>query len=512
MEQDLREIAFDIALGLLEDAIINNDQVNWLRIIDSPPTDWMGRWLQNYYGYNWGTAGIADTLLKFYSSFNIQSFLSYTEKSANYLLEEAQNFTGGGLFWYTAEGLKTQYSGIKYGNAGIASFFLHLYEETSNETYLQALENAIKPFEIKAMEANMSELTHWGFTFSPGEAVSDIIYGTAGIAGVLLEAGLSLNRTSWINLASNSGKWLENISVMEPDTDTMAIPWSVPSFSDNDFYTGYSAGNAGVGSFFIKLYRGTGEMRWLDNAKKVGNWLISNKTDGTWINGGVSYTTDDLNENATITGIDSGAAGIGQFFLELFAETQDVKYAHAVFDAASWLISHANSSEEGVKWPKTTSGIDDNDSYFTGYSFGAAGIGSFFGQAYEVFGCSQFKTAMLGAARWLNSTRTERNRFPVATGNTRYIFNDPYQNQYGHHLSYYDGAAGIALFFLNAADAYSSTTLYPTIASCDQLPSFGQSSVPIDDLSEGILLAFLGFLSVSLIILIVILTSKKKAG
>jgi len=72
-----------------------------------------------------------------------------------------------------------------------------------------------------------------------------------------------------------------------------------------------------------------------------------------------------------IAGYDSGIAGIGQFMVELYKATQNQSYEEGAISAANWIISHANTSDNGLKWPKTLAS-PDSDAYFTGYSYGAA--------------------------------------------------------------------------------------------------------------------------------------------
>ncbi|MHA2203264.1 MAG: lanthionine synthetase LanC family protein [Candidatus Hodarchaeales archaeon] len=504
----MRDIAIETIIGLQQEAVQTQNQAKWPRIIDSPPTEWLGGWYQYYYGYWWGAAGIGDILLTFYSTFENQSLLSFAEQAANFIIDGAQQYTGGGLYWYPAEGLQTKYFGMKYGNAGIATFLLHLYEQTNNNTYLNYLNQTLKTLEKEAINDSHSKV-YWGIAINDTRDATDLIYGTAGIAGIFLEAGLSINKSQWIDYAIKSGKWLESISLNRSidGSETMAVPWSdTPPFNDT-FYTGLGGGNAGIGKFFLNLYWGTGDKKWLEDSKKFGNYLLKEKINDSWINGGPSYATE-LDGYDPITGMDSGVAGIGHFFLELYKETLEIKYANGAIDIASWLISHASRTGSGIKWPKATTGIDMNVS-LTGYSYGAAGIGDFFSQVYVMFGCPQVKEAMIGAAIWLDSQRTLMDRYPVATGETRLT---SLLNQYGHHLSFYDGAAGIALFFLNAANRYDAITLYPNIISCGQIPSFVNSSDDSVNQIEGLIFSIFGLFFISMIIIIALIPLKKRNG
>ncbi|MHA2297785.1 MAG: lanthionine synthetase LanC family protein [Candidatus Hodarchaeales archaeon] len=519
-KQDLSSIALEILLGLQNDAIQSQNQIKWSNIISSPPSGWIGPWSEYYYGYLWGTAGIADIFLKLYQVYGNQSFLYHAELAANFILEGGQPFPGGGSFWNKTENSQSQYIGMKYGNAGIASFFLHLYEQTGNGSHLAALNSALLPLEKEANYSSDSQMTHWGIAINDTRDCTDVIYGTAGIASVFLEAGLFFNNASWLNLAVTSGNWLENVSLIDSANETMSIPWSTQEPFNESFYTGLGSGNAGIGMFFLNLYRNTGDIKWLDNANRIGEWLLRNSIDGSWTDGGVGYATE-VDEGDIITGMDGGAAGIGKFLLELYNDTSDLKYANGLIDVVNWLLTVAKAGDSGIKWPKATTGRD-NDVYLTGYSYGAAGIGDFFGLAYEMFGCPRLKEAMLGAAAWLDSQRTYLDRFTAATGDIRYTNS---LNQHGNHLSYYDGAAGIALFFANAARRFDSTAGHPDVIPCDVLSAIptlttttttGNSSVTTGNGTGGdnfqvedILLPLLGMIGICGIIAIAVILTRR---
>ncbi|MFW9996625.1 MAG: lanthionine synthetase LanC family protein [Candidatus Odinarchaeota archaeon] len=515
---ELDTIALEIILGLQNDAVYSQNQIKWPNIISSPPSEWYGPWSEYYYGYWWGAAGIGDIFLRFYQEFGNQSFLSQAELAANFIQEGGTPYPGGGLYWNKTDESILQYYGMKYGNAGIAKFFLHLYEQTGNATHLAALNSALLPLEMEAHNDTVSQTTYWGIAINDTRDCTGVTYGTAGIAGVFLEAGSSLNNASWITLATRSGRWLENISRIDEVNDTMAISWSTQEPFNETLYTGLGSGNAGIGMFFLDLYRETGDIRWIEDAKRIGNWLLLNMINGSWTYGGVGYSTE-TDEGDIITGMDGGAAGIGTFLLYLYNETSELKYANGVIEAAKWLLNHAIAAEIGIKWPKAITGRD-NGVFLTGYSYGAAGIGDFFRLAYEMFGCSRFEEAMLGAVKWLDSQRTQLDRFVAATGNIRFTNS---LNQRGNHLSYYDGAAGITLFFVNAAKSFNSTAVHQSVVSCENLPPLpiftptdsssqttGTSHTEQSSLMEDLFLPFLGMLGISSIIAVIVVVTKKK--
>ncbi|MFW9855997.1 MAG: lanthionine synthetase LanC family protein [Candidatus Thorarchaeota archaeon] len=498
--ESMRSMAFEIIEGLIGDLVQTGDQAKWPRIIDPPPRDWDEDWNQYFYGYHWGTAGIADVLLSFYLISLNKTLLEYAEKAANFIIKGARADENGGIYWFTGEGTRNRYIGKKYGNAGIASLLLHLYQYTKNSTYSELLNRTLITLKYQA-NTNLSlngGVKYWGYGMNDIIGVSDFNYGTVGIVSAFLEAGHALNEPEWKNIAISGARWLESIAMKE-NPGTMALPWSTSSPYDSHFYTGLGSGNAGIGSFFLNLYDSTGDERWLTNAKRIGNWLLEKTKGDNWANGGVVYSTG-IDSTDIITGIDAGAAGVGKFFLELYKKSMDLRYANGAIDAADWLLRSAISTDAGFKWPKAITG-EDSEVYMTGYSYGAAGIGAFFGEMYETFGCPQFKNMLLGAANWLETQKTNHNRFPVATGKPRLTTS---LSQYGHHLSYYDGSAGIALFLLNANYQINATPLFPDLISCEGIGSEEYLQ------PEDLLLSVLGSIAVSSMVIIPAIRAKYK--
>ncbi|MFW9780268.1 MAG: lanthionine synthetase LanC family protein [Candidatus Heimdallarchaeota archaeon] len=464
---------------LINEANISPTSAKWPRIVGSPPSSWSGIWPQYYYGYYWGTAGIGDVLLEFYSYTKNETYLEFAEQAAQYLIKEAENFSSDATFWNTSEDQSSNYIGFKYGNVGIGTFLLHLYQSTQNITYLETARRTLKTLEHEAI--TNSNMSYWGISIGDTLGTTGQTYGAAGVISLFLDAASIINDSSekWIDYAIQGARWIENISISNTSTQDAQLraPWS-PDI--NAQLTGLGSGNAGIGMAFLKLFQATRDEMWLDRAIQVGNWLLFNQNNGSWVEGGIGYVTE-LDGRFPITGMDSGAAGIVRFLLDLYRESQEAAYAKSIQKALNWLILHKVKSNEGYKWPKVVGGKDQNV-YLSGWSYGTAGIGEVFSLAAEAFGCPFFKEITLGAAQMLASQRNQYGLFPVAEGETRLT---SFLTQYGYHLSFFDGLAGIARFFLNAAQRYDSPTLFPNVISCDYsaLPISNTTSV-LDNRSE----------------------------
>jgi lantibiotic modifying enzyme len=433
----------------------------WPRIVGSPPENWTGAWPQYYYGYHWGSAGIGDVLLDFYSITQNATYLEFAEKAARYLLLEAENISSDTIYWNTSEDLTSNYIGFKYGNVGIGTFLLHLYQHTQNTTYLDWVKSTIKTLEQEAItESNMS---YWGISIGDTLGTTGLTYGAAGVISLFLEAASTINESysKWLDYAIQGTRWIENISISNTSSvkGQLTAPWS-PDIKVH--LTGLGSGNSGIGTTYLRFYQATKDSEWLEKAIQIANWLVYTQENGAWVEGGIGYVTE-LDGRFPITGMDGGAAGVITFLLDLYYVTQALEYAAAAEKALNWLVQHAIKENGGYKWPKVIGGKDQNV-YLSGWSYGTAGIGETFSLAYETFGCPQFRDYSLGAAQMLASQRNQEGLFTVAEGEIRLT---TFLTQYGYHLSYFEGLAGIARFFLNAAQRYDNPPVFPDVISCD---------------------------------------------
>jgi lantibiotic modifying enzyme len=110
------------------------------------------------------------------------------------------------------------------------------------------------------------------------------------------------------------------IEVAEHDPDGLRwkmmadqpFPFTAPNFAH---------GGAGVGYFLARLYRATGDQRFLDSAREAGRYILSRATDLG--EGRLVCHTEEAKKPLFYLGACHGPAGTGRLFLELGALSGD---------------------------------------------------------------------------------------------------------------------------------------------------------------------------------------------
>lgn len=249
--------------------------------------------------------------------------------------------------------------------------------------------------------------------------------GSSGVGLFLLELYLQTQNIIYLNYAMNAANWL----ICSAIEDNNKVKWEQIENITN-YFSGWSQGAAGIGFYFIKLYKVTFNLTYFDYAIKAGNWLIS---EANPIGTGYKWNWYE-NNNFNYTGWNVGAAGIGNFFLELYQLTKNETFIEYAEGAAQWLINLAIPEKGGYKWALyETSSINS-----TALGSGTAGVGNFFFNLYQTVSNETYLNYAEGAAQWLISLAVSESggyKFPIYQGTSLY------------YTGLTMGAAGIGIYF-----------------------------------------------------------------
>jgi rhamnogalacturonyl hydrolase YesR len=318
---------------------------------------------------------------------------TFAESAADYLIASAVEDSGG-LKWPEYNGTAAKYkTNYLKGAAGIGEFFLDMYNSYKSDPFFEG----VKP------EAEM-------------------YLDTAKGAATWLIARA---------VAENGGYfWPRDFNADN----------SIAGSSDN--YTGMYAGAAGVGTFFLDMYRTTGDSTYLPYAEGAATWILSmaNKSHGyKWVEKIGADNSTELSTRWTF-----GSPGIGGFFIDLFLTTDNALYAESANKTIEGLIEYADSSEGGYHWNK----VNGNTEKYVGRWHGAAGVGTFFLEMYELYENTTHLGYARGIAEWIFGTHEEDQGYYYPDNNNTAT------------KSYKLGgwsrsAAGIASFYLGLHEATS---------------------------------------------------------
>ena len=150
-------------------------------------------------------------------------------------------------------------------------------------------------------------------------------------------------------------------------------------------YTDWLDGATGEGIFLLRLAQASGEERFLDGARRWGDWLAGvairdqhglywpwavGTDDPPWY--GLSFVP--------------GAAGNSHFLLSLYQETQDARLADVAREAGETLRRQAVPDRGGLNWPDTLDGLAQGEPLKAQWCYGAPGVGIFFAKLHEALG------------------------------------------------------------------------------------------------------------------------------
>ena len=428
--------------GLLHQAQLdgnNTYSLKWKKVFNEPGNSTTIS--QYYFGLYYGAAGIGTTFLDLYANTKNQTYLDVAEKAGNYLITSAKT-SKYGYGWFRSEDSVALYSSEKYGLAGIATFLIYLYQESSNKTFLNYAESTLN------LLYNTKQYTEYGFSWDyrlpESTAITDYIYGVTGIAKSFLKAYEATNNKTYLTISINATSWVMNQSEYTSldQTGLRRVLYSQdPSYFE--YFTGYQSGAAGIGDFLLELYNKTNNEDYLLYAKQLANWLVY-KEDGKgyWSDyNAVDYLTDQntINSEGTFLGYSAGSSGAGTYFMDLYRVTQDSKYLGPVIRVKDFLLNNIQTNGTQIYWKDQINGHYANR-IETGLSLGVAGIGLFFTNYYSLFGGTDIINTLNGIKEFYTSITTNNGLVPYVINSSTVIYDS----------SYLEGLAGIVTFVLDA--------------------------------------------------------------
>ncbi len=232
-------------------------------------------------------------------------------------------------------------------------------------------------------------------------------------------------RNIYMEYAEKTANWLMDQAVGDYRG---TYRWMLSEESRRIFHKGIDTGTAGVGLFFLEMYKITNNEEYLQYTEGAGNYLRGRS---------FSYGQVDWL---------GGAAGVGYYLIELWKTTGNDLYIDKANEIGNWLIQMSYREQSGYYWVNAidTSGI------YTGYGHGVAGIGDFFVRLFDATRDPLYFQYARGVADWLflHMWEPEPGRYcwPRMTADTT------------PNTSWCDGSAGIIMFLLKLYDSTNDST------------------------------------------------------
>jgi lantibiotic modifying enzyme len=405
---------------------------NWLTSIENPENTCNGlSWPESdisstkYTGLDQGASGIGLFFLKLYEETSDQNYLSKAKKAANYIYDRyskgdmfgpdwlAGAASGGNYFLelykvtkevdfldkakFTAEWLINNvsiegdgyhwphypnfpklYTGIAHGAAGIGLFFLDLFSQTMNATYLRYAEGAfswIKNYTVKFDENSIG----WKRLTTDNDVYHLWCGGSTGIIFFLDSLYRVTNKQIYLDFLSKTANGLIKYAM----NHNGGYAWSYGT-QDNTLTIIYCHGTSSVVHALYTAYSTLKDEKYLNYCRGGATWLKNAKRTlysdlYFWP---YFYTWDQFE-----SGLLTGTASVGYSFLKYYKYDKQPDYITYAKAAADYLLNISDQpTSTQRRWINYTNREDpnyDKHTYYSGWYNGAAGIGIFLLELYQ---------------------------------------------------------------------------------------------------------------------------------
>jgi len=301
-----------------------------------------------------GLSGIGFTLEEV---FKAAKDMKYRDGFLNGLkrISESAVKAGRGIEW-------DKVTDIISGSAGTGLFLLYAYQELRDKTWLDLAEQAgWRLIDLGRPEKNGLK---WAMDPDFPRLMPNFSHGTAGIAYFLAALYDAAGKKEYIEAALDGGRYL--VSIAKTDGNACLIFHNEPD-GKNLFYLGWCHGPVGTAQLFRRLYGITGDKNWMGWLEKSAHGIMDSgipekETDGFWNNDGICC----------------GLAGVGDFFLNLYRMTKNLHYLNFCQRVTKKLMAKATIEDGRMKWIQAEHRVRPELLIAqTGLMQGAAGIGLF---------------------------------------------------------------------------------------------------------------------------------------
>src|SRR4051812_20143680 len=228
---------------------------------------------------------------------------------------------------------------------------------------------------------------------------------TIAIAALLFTLRATAQAPAYKDVAIDAAKWIRTSRVQTP----FGVAWPSDPNDPKSVSTALYSGSPGVVLFLLELYSATGDIAYLDDARRGADDLMTK----------IGSAAD--------TGLYEGVAGLGFTLGETWRASHDDKYRRGALAAVRALQQRAAPVGKGVQWSNTTDIIS-----------GGAGIGLFLLYADETMQAPGARALAIKAGDRLIDLGE-----PSSKGGARWAMNPTFARQMPN---FSHGTAGIAYY------------------------------------------------------------------
>ncbi len=281
------------------------------------------------FAFTTGWAGISYVLIALYKTTKDENYKKIVTEILDTKISEAKKSPDGvGYYW-------SNFNGI-VGNAGSILTLLYAAKELDNSKWKDFAIEAGRFFLNKG-KTQKAGIAYDGVDLNFFSGEKDYVdpnfpMGTAGVGYTLLRLYEESGDKKFYEAVKGIPEYLESVAV-KSRSGAKLLAHGLPKNNDL-FFLGYCHGPAGTARFWYKLYKITGEHKWLEEAFNYAEGIIEVgapeiKSPGYWAHN-----------------FCCGTAGILNTFLGLWAETRDEKWLNYARRCGRVIAGDAIRSDE----------------------------------------------------------------------------------------------------------------------------------------------------------------------
>lgn len=257
---------------------------------------------------------------------------------------------------------------VLVGAAGVGLVLLHLAEDGENGSLLadaSALGDTLLRRGVRAAHG-----TYWMRAQDMDFNLPNFSHGAAGIGYYLARLYEATRQPRYLAGAEDAAQYL--MAIAEQEGGLFLVPYGVPNEGFATPYDiGWAHGPPGTARLFYLLWKITGKKLYSDVVERNVQSLSASGIPGT--------TRDSLRWRGPFR-IDQrfGTSGAATFLLKLHRASRNAAYLSLGRTLIDDLLDKSHTSLEGRYWALPRYGFQgqpDEDASYTGYFYGAAGLG-----------------------------------------------------------------------------------------------------------------------------------------
>ncbi len=261
-------------------------------------------------------------------------------------LEVAAEIAAGLAARIKKEGAEACFGGsfdIIAGASGALLFLLEAHEEAGDPRCLEAALVAGKwlaaeGVKVGGVRSKQKRALWWPPGKGEDRHYPNFSHGTAGTAYALARLAAATGDRECLDAALAGARWLLENGKSEDRT----LRWyHYTPGHEQSFMEGWCHGPAGTGRLFLLLADLTGQKDFADAAQRSAAWIMKERKDPGATNSPTRFYSPSLC---------CGAAGVIDFFVDLYRATSDQRYADYAREVGAYLERLAKTDGAGLKW------------------------------------------------------------------------------------------------------------------------------------------------------------------